>query len=90
MNEIGVPFTIEGFGVASLIVLTILSIIRGWLVPRQIMDKLMQAKDDTIRSLTIALDEQVKSNAKMLEMGDATNKLLQTLHTGVGKETDGH
>lgn len=73
MTTLGIPTSWEGLGVSGLILLVMLSIIRGWIVPGNIVDRLLKAKDETIRSLN-------DTNADLRAIAEPLVKVLEALN----------
>lgn len=64
----------------------ILSIIRGWLVPRRVHEDRIADKDDQIQHLRTALGKSeeanamlLKQNGELIDSGETTDRLIEAL-----------
>lgn len=73
MEEIGLPFNAGGATLGGITLFAIFAIYKGWLVPKPLMDRLLQGKDENIAILK-------ETNAALIESAKPTQKVLETIN----------
>lgn len=90
---------VDQVALGALVTFGLLSILRGWVVPRQVLLDRMKDKDAQISQIIkerddwhaaydvgeTARQELVRQNSDLIEAGQTTNRLMESLRTNVEK-----
>lgn len=75
VNDIGLGEISAG----AILTLVIISIVRGWLIPRLVVNQILETKDQVIANLQQANASLHKSLERLVETGETTTHLLESL-----------
>lgn len=73
MPSLGIPVSWEGLGIGGIILLVLVSIIRGWLVPKIWVDILLREKDKTNEVQARVIENQQKAQEPVVRLLEVLN-----------------
>lgn len=73
MPSLGIPVSWEGLGIGGIILLVLVSIIRGWLVPKIWVDILLREKDKTNEVQAGVIEMQQKAQEPVVRLLEVLN-----------------
>lgn len=74
MDSIGIPFSLGGAGVGAIILFTIYALVRGWIIPKSTVDRLLQTKDETIAAQNAQLSDLTKAAPLVVKIMEELNR----------------